>query len=124
MSKMRRRDTGFIPGLGITEAERDRLRKRDWTKPQIHAPTHDNWTSAECEEKKFSGIRINRLNGMTEIWIHGEMRVARKTQDVGNNPSILATMHEEACATVGTVLDIELNQKRVRVIQEPKGKRR
>lgn len=119
----RSKDTGIIPNLGITEEKRDSLRKRDWSKRQAHPEPCDNWTTKECEEKKFSGIRLNRLNGDTEIWCVGELRVRRKTQDVGNNPSILATMHEEAFGTVGTILDIELNTKRIFTQREVRRKK-
>lgn len=117
----KQRDTGFIPSLGISEEQRDRLRKRDWTQRQKHIEPHDNWTTAECIEKRFSGIRINRMNGQTEMWMLGEMRISRKTQDVGRNPALLASMHEEAYGTVGTILDIDVSVKRVKV--QEKGKK-
>lgn len=118
---MKKRDIDFIPKLGITETRRDQLAKRDWSKRLEHPEPADNWTSAECEEKKFSGIRINKLNGRTEIWCVGMLKVSRNTQQVANNPGLLATMHEEAFATRGTVLEIELDKKRV--MQRRSGKR-
>lgn len=104
----RRKDTGILPN-GMQESERDRLSKRDWTKPAAK-PEHnpDNWTTADCVKAKFSGIRVNRLNGMTEIWITGEVRARGKTKVVGNNPNLLATMMEEATQTVGSIIEIDV----------------
>lgn len=105
----RKKDTGIIPELGITEEMRDRLRKRDWSGPLKNRPIHaDNWTTKECEEKKFSGIRVNRLNGMTEIWIRGQMRVHGKTTYVAKNPGHIATMMEIATESAGHLVEIEV----------------
>jgi len=109
----RKKDTGIIPGLGITEERRDQLKKRDWSGPLKHAATSEQYTTQDCINKLFSGIRINKMTNMVEIWCFGEKRVERNYQKVANNPAILATMHEEAFATVGTVLEIEVDKKRV-----------
>ncbi len=111
----KRRDIDFIPSLGISETQRDRLKKRDWSKRVAHPEPCDNWTTNECIEKKFSGIRLNRLNGQTEIWCLGEMRQSRRTIEVGRNPSILADMHEAAFGTVGTILDIDVNVRKIKI---------
>lgn len=120
---MAKRDRDFIPALLISETERDRLRKRDWTKRVNTETPEDLWTTADCVENRFSGIRINRVNGDTEIWAVGKLLIRRKTQDVGRNPHILASMLEEAFASNGTILDIDVKIRKIRVDEKGRIKR-
>jgi len=116
----KKKDIDFIPNLGLTETRRDQLKKRDWSKPLQHAKTSDQYTTQDCEQNQFSGIRINKLSNMVEIWCLGKKLLERNYQQVANNPGLLATMHEEAFNTTGTVLEIELEQKRVVQRTEPR----
>lgn len=110
------KDTGIIPELGITEEMRDSLAKRDWSKPD---PKNDpsllpaNWTTTECERKKFSGIRVNKLNGMTEIWAVGKILKEAQTEWVSKDPARLASMLEEAFQTNGSILEIDVPVKHI-----------
>lgn len=110
----KKRDTGVIPRLGLTEERRDELNKRDWTKPnqEAIAANPNTWTTIECKEKQFSGIRVNRVNGMTEIWAAGRMLKDAKTTYIGNDPARLATLMEEAFA-IGSVVEIDAPVKRL-----------
>lgn len=110
------RDDGIIWPLGITEQERDKLRKRDWSKRQRKPEEFsDNWTTAECEKNKFSGIRINKLNGTVEMWLIGQCKGTRRITEVSNNPSILADLHEEVFGTVGSLIELDLVHKRLKI---------
>ena len=109
----RKRDIGRIPALGITEAKRDELQKRDWTKPKDRVETPDDWTTKDCEEKRYSGYRNNTFTGMIELWVAGKIRAQRHSQDVERNPHLVATMHEEAFATVGSVVELDVEIKKV-----------
>lgn len=109
-----KKDTGIIPELGITEERRDELAKRDWTKPAAKPEENpDNYTTKDCIEKQFSGIRVNKMNGMTEMWVVGQMRSERKTDKVAANPALLADMHEEAFNTVGSIASAAIPRKHV-----------
>jgi hypothetical protein len=110
----RKRDIGRIPELGITEAHRDQLAKRDWTKPKDRDPNNtDDWTTKDCEEKKYSGYRNNSFTGMIELWVAGVIKVQKRAADVENNPHLVATMHEEAFATVGSIVELDVEVKKV-----------
>ena len=104
----KKKDTGIIPELGITESKRDELQKRDWT----HAPepvkrfNADMATTQELVDARWSGIRVNHLNGMTEIWAAGRMLADEKTDKIAANPSYLANLHERAFSTNGTIVDV------------------
>lgn len=110
----RKRDIGRIPALGITEEKRDQLAKRDWTKPKDRDPNNpDDWTTKDCEIRKYSGFRNNSFTGMIELWVKGVIRVQKRASDVERNPHLVATMHEEAFATVGSVVELDVEVKRL-----------
>lgn len=99
-------DTGIIPGLGLHEEFRDRLAKRDWTKPsRIEDPNNpDTWTTAQCVTRQFSGFRIYHLTREVELWVLGYIKTRVPVERVERNPSLLATMHEEVFQTGGTLI--------------------
>lgn len=111
----KKRDIDFIPNLGLTETRRDELRKRFGKNRRVpdKVNTADSWTTKECEEKRFSGIRVNRLNGMTEIWAAGKIMAQANTQRIGRNPQLLATLMEEAFSTNGSIVEIDVVKGRV-----------
>lgn len=114
-------DTGFISVLGIPEAQRDELAKRDWTKPQVTTDPNDpdNWSTAECVSRSFSGYRIYHLTQEVELWVVGYIKARVKLDLVRKDPGILATMHEEVFATAGTLIETDGpvvgGDKRIRV---------
>lgn len=122
MSKQRTKpfskDTGIIPELGITEEMRDQLRKHDWTKPRPQdASNPDTWTTRECQEKRFSGYRKNDITMMFELWILGRIAVEKPLLKVASNPQLIAEMHEEAFATIGSIAAIDIKHKHLNAPQ-------
>lgn len=109
---MAKKDDGRIPELGITEEMRDQLAKRDWTKPAKDPKDNpNNWTTKECEEKRFSGFRLNELSGTFELWMVGRIVATRRELDVANNPALMADMIEEGCATNGSFVTTDAQMK-------------
>lgn len=125
MSKKRRkRDTGIatikskdstgrVTEFKMEEAVRDVLAKKDWTQPPDlpTGPNYDTMTTSELAAARYSGFRINKLALRVEAWVLGEVRGHRRLQDVVRNPAVLASLHEEVFATLGTVIEIEANVK-------------
>lgn len=105
---MTTKDDGIIRPLGISEEQRDLLSKRDWSKPSEHTTHPDNWTTAECREKKFSGFRINAFVMDVELWMVGRVLATRRHRSVTQNPTILAEMMEEACLTNGSIIETDI----------------
>ena len=65
------------------------------------------YTTQDCIDNRWSGLRVNLLNGRTEIWALGKMLVDGNTQQLAGNPGLLANMYEEAFATWGTVVEVD-----------------
>lgn len=103
-----KKDTGIVKlkgGYPIAEELRDSLQKRDWS----HAPTiaskdkdPSTWTTQECIDFKFNGIRLNQLSQYVEFWILGHKEGQIHRMDC--TPEKFASMHEEIFATNGTLL--------------------
>lgn len=85
------------------------------------------FTTQDCIDQKWSGIRVNKLNGMTELWVAGEKRVENNTQLLAGNPGLLANMYEEAFATWGSLVEVDTpimnGIPQPRAILKPKGGR-
>jgi hypothetical protein len=103
--KSKKKDTGFIRSLGVSEETRDRLAKRDWSKPPERKKTPADMTTAELKDLLFSGVRINKFTAMTELWVAGHIRAEAKTVDVQRDPTVFAEMHERVFKTTGTLVE-------------------
>jgi hypothetical protein len=108
------RDTGIIPSMGLTEQKRDELMKRDWREPPKKRNDEPaNWTTRECADKRFSGIRINKLSRRTEMWANGKMLADESTSVLEKDPGKLASLHERAFLTTGTLVSVDVTVKRM-----------
>lgn len=98
----------------------ENLKKRDWTKPsdKLGKPdspwpvtkegkSYEGLTTKELEAANFSGFTINEFTNDVELWLLGRMLERETCQRVAANPSLLATMHERAFHTTGTIIEIE-----------------
>lgn len=100
---------GIIPEIGITEARRDELAKRDFSGPKkrtIHERHPDTLTTKELEETRFSGVRYNHYNNRCEVWVDGRVHASAAADKVARDPTILAEMHERVFMTSGSLVDI------------------
>lgn len=101
--------TGKITEIKIEEAVRDALQKHDFREGprRKHDPNtldYSTMTTAELERNQFSGYRQNDFTAEVELWILGKVATKRKYIEVARNPACLATMHEEAFRTVGSIV--------------------
>lgn len=101
----------------MEEAVRDALQARNWNeapKPRLGVKSEPDWdtmTTAELQENRYSGFRINKLALRVELWVLGRVAGHRRLQDVAKNPALLANLHEQVFATTGTVLQIDVDTK-------------
>lgn len=107
-----KKDSGIAKlhnGVLIPEELRDRLSKRDWTSKPTTGPAWnpDNATTKELEEHQFSGYRVNIFTQDVELWCVGRLMEKEKLSRIQAKPSLLATMHEKAFQTNGTVLEVD-----------------
>jgi len=115
MSKgSRKRDTGIARlnnGYLISEETRDALQKHHWQGPrtQIDLNHPDNWTTKECMDKRFTGIRFNKLRNFVEIWVMGNLEEDCHASVCTEGK--LASMHERVFATGGTLLEVNMPRK-------------
>lgn len=105
-------DTGiarFQSGHLIREETRDVLAAQDWSKPRNLAVIA---TSQELKYRGWSGIRHNTFTNDIEIWLLGRIAARENYNRILTNPELVATLHEKAFSTVGSIL----------VIDDPKAK--
>lgn len=75
-------------------------------------------TSQQCEQLDYSGYRMNKLKDTFEIWILGRVVESERASRIRADPSIIATMHERAFATIGSIVDVDLPVKTEQEIQQ------
>lgn len=95
-------------GLRIREELRDQLEAHDWTKPRNPGTIQ---TTDDLVRMEFSGFRVNVFTGDVELWCIGRVAARERCIDVTKNPGLLATMHERAFATVGTIVALGEGKK-------------
>lgn len=126
---MAKKDDGIAVlsnGLLIPEAIRDELLKHDWSTPRNKKEGFDpnNATTKDLELNQFSGYRVNVFTHDLELWCLGQMKVRRRLDDC--TPQVMATMHEEAFMTTGTVISVPavVKQRKVRRNAKQRTRRR
>lgn len=98
-------------GVLIPEEVRDRLVK-EYSSPKTPTVKFDpsQATTKDLQDHDFSGYRVNQFTQDLELWCVGKMMVRRKLIEC--TPEVMATMHEEAFSTSGTVVQVPLGGKR------------
>lgn len=103
-----KKDTGIatlINGYRMPEETRDELASHDWNQPRNPAIAMSAIeTTRDLEKKEFSGFRVNAWTGNIELWVLGKVASTRKCESFVKDPSLMATMHEEVFATIGTII--------------------
>jgi hypothetical protein len=107
--------TGKVTKLKIEEAVRDALQKHDFSagprrKADPNFVDYSKMSTAELERAEWSGIRQNDFTMNVELWVLGRIAVKRSYIEIARNPACLATMHEEAFKTTGTVIQTDVSK--------------
>ena len=106
-----KRDTGIATlktGLKIKEELRDELQRHHWQGPRREP--EKELTTVECEREKFSGFRANIILQRMELWVLG--RIVDQCSLSECTPNRMATMHEKAFATKGTLVDVPMESQK------------
>lgn len=125
MSK--KKDTGIATlanGVQLPEATRDLLLKHNWQEPRRKQEGFDpnSCTTAELKEHKFSGFRVNVFTQDLELWCLGDMVTRRRARDC--TPGVVASMHEEAFATAGSIIEFDLDEEDKRRLRRKQARRK
>ncbi len=103
-----KKDLGIISygkGLKVSEETRDQIKSHDWSEgPRNLGRSPDDWSTAECERKQFSGFRVNKIMHRMELWVLG--RLAGHIELDKCTPGAMASLHEAVFKTSGTVVEI------------------
>lgn len=91
----RKRDLGILPN-GMSEEQRDKLTKRDWSKaPPRNLSNPNHMTSAELKDSQWSGVRYNAITQHVEIWKMGDMRYSLSKTEIQKNPKRMEAIYAE-----------------------------